>query len=128
MSDSAPAAEQPPIKLSFFAATVTLPKLAEHHAVAYAYVLHALDAGHDLGHPLTPSNLPHITISAINYAAELEEKGEGISGPLAIAELQARVMARAGYGGGEGSENGFETAVQSLVEEDGRNPPAPSQS
>ena len=125
MSDSS---EQPPIKLSFFAATVTLPKLAEHHAVAYAYVLHALDAGHDLGHPLTPSNLDNITAAAMAYAEELEENGGGVSGPQAIAELQARVMARAGYGDKEGSESGFETAVQSLVEEDGRNPPAPSQS
>jgi len=116
------------IRLSLFALNVTLPALAQKSPVAYAYLLHAIDAGTDIGAALVPSNLDDIEAKALAYAEKVEASGGGgVYGTDAIAALQARVLRASGYDAGDGSD-GFEASVQALVEQDGENPQAPSQS
>lgn len=115
-------------KLSLFALNVTLPALAERSHVAYAYLMHAIDAGVDLEQKLVPSNLAGIEAAALAYAerVECDENAVGVFGPGAIAKLQTRVLRACGYDTDD--DDAYEAAVQSLVEQDGENPPEPSQS
>ena len=115
-------------RLSLFAINVTLPALAERSPVAYAYLLHSIDAGIDLEQSLVPSNLAGIEAAALAYAerVECDDNACGVYGPAAIARLQASVLRASGYDTGD--DDAYEAAVQSLVEQDGENPPEPSQS
>lgn len=116
------------IRLSLFAINVTLPALAKRAPVAYAYLLHALDTGVDLDVPLVPSALDELEQACMLYAERCEiGGGGGVRGQAHIVELQARVLAAAGYSTGS-DDDGFDDTVQALVEQDGENPPAPSQS
>jgi hypothetical protein len=115
------------IRLSLFAINVTLPALARQAPVAYAYLLHALDAGVDLEQPLVPSNLDELEKACTAYAERCEIAGDGVRGQAHIVELQSRVLSASGYDTGS-DDDGFESTVQALVEQDGENPPEPSQS
>ena len=117
------------VRLSLFAINVTLPALAERSPVAYAYLLHSIDAGIDLEQSLVPSNLDGIQAAALEYAerVECDDSACGVYGPEAIARLQSSVLRASGYDTGDG-EDSYEVAVQSLVEQDGENPQAPSRS
>lgn len=115
------------VTLSLFAINVTLPALAKRAPVAYAYLLHALDTGVDLDVPLVPSALDELEQACTAYAERCEIAGGGVRGQAHIVELQTRVLEAAGYSTGS-DDDGFDDTVQALVEQDGENPPVPSQS